>query len=151
MSCRAAWRVQEPNARWGRSLKLSLPYDAPDGTYLPGTYYDVRFEGCIFYCRTDKLRPISDPDADVTEWQTETVTVCARYLRHPVRLLVILSRFAREADRYVLVFAPPAPVDHRTTRTPPTRATTPPSPVLALSVARYRLEDLYRSPGRRGL
>ena len=39
---------------------VSLPYDAPDGTYLPGTYYDVRFEGCIFYCRSDKLRPIRE-------------------------------------------------------------------------------------------
>jgi hypothetical protein len=53
---------------------VSLPYGAPDWTYLPGTYYDVRFEGCIFYCRSDKLRPISDPNADITEWQDETVT-----------------------------------------------------------------------------
>jgi len=50
-----------------------LTYDAPDWTYLPGTYYDVRFEGCIFYCRSDKLRPISDPDAEVTESHNETV------------------------------------------------------------------------------
>lgn len=46
---------------------VSLPYQAPDGTYLPGIYYDVRFEECIFYCRSDKLRPISDPGADVSE------------------------------------------------------------------------------------
>jgi len=52
---------------------VSLPYDAPDWTYLPGTYYDVRFEGCIFYCRSDKLRPICDPDAEVSESHDETV------------------------------------------------------------------------------
>jgi hypothetical protein len=30
------------------------------------------FEGWTFYCRRDKLRPISDPDADVSEpsWAT---------------------------------------------------------------------------------
>jgi hypothetical protein len=82
---------------------VSLPYDAPDGTYLPGTYYDVRFEGRIFYCRSDKLRPISDPDADVTEWQTETVRVSKipapsrPTTRHPVQVR------AREVDRYVLI------------------------------------------------
>jgi hypothetical protein len=53
---------------------VSLPYDAPDWTYLPGTYYDVQFDGWIFYCRSDKLRPISDPDAEISEWQDETVT-----------------------------------------------------------------------------
>lgn len=46
---------------------VSLPYDAPDPTYLPGTYYDVAFEGWVFYCRSDKLRPISDPDAQREE------------------------------------------------------------------------------------
>jgi hypothetical protein len=53
---------------------VSLPYDPPDWTYAPGTYYDIRFEGCIFYCRSDKLRPISDPGADVTERRDETVS-----------------------------------------------------------------------------
>jgi hypothetical protein len=53
---------------------VSMPYEAPDWTYLPGTYYDVRFEGRIFYCRSDKLRPISDPDADVPQHDDETVT-----------------------------------------------------------------------------
>ena len=52
---------------------VSLPYDAPDWTYLPGTYYDVMFEGRIFFCRSDKLRPISDPDAEVTGWQDEGI------------------------------------------------------------------------------
>ena len=52
----------------------SLPYEAPDWSYLPGTYYDVRFEGWTFYCRSDKLRPLSDPDAEITEWRDETVT-----------------------------------------------------------------------------
>jgi hypothetical protein len=71
-SCLASPRTQ---CAVGKIVEVvSLPYDAPDGTYLPGTYYDVRFEGCIFYCRSDKLRPISDPDADVTEWQAETVS-----------------------------------------------------------------------------
>jgi hypothetical protein len=53
---------------------VSLPYEAPDWTYLPGTYYDIRFEDSIFYCRSDKLCPISDPDADITEPEVETIT-----------------------------------------------------------------------------
>ena len=52
---------------------VSAPYDAPDWTYLPGTYYDVRFEDRVFYCRSDKLRPISDPDAEVTDRTDESV------------------------------------------------------------------------------
>jgi hypothetical protein len=46
---------------------VSAPYEAPDWTYLPGTYYDVNFEGWTFYCRSDKLRPISDPGAEVAD------------------------------------------------------------------------------------
>jgi hypothetical protein len=60
--------VASPRARCavGKIVEVvSLPYEAPDWTYLPGTYYDVQYKGCIFYCRSDKLRPISDPDADV--------------------------------------------------------------------------------------
>jgi hypothetical protein len=53
---------------------VSLPYPAPEWTYLPGTYYDVRFEASIFYCRSDKLRPISDPDASITQHQDEAVS-----------------------------------------------------------------------------
>ena len=53
---------------------VSMPYEAPDWTYLPGTYYDVRFEHHIFYCRSDKLRPISDPDANVTQRDDETIS-----------------------------------------------------------------------------
>ncbi|MEO8249383.1 MAG: hypothetical protein ABI589_08435 [Burkholderiales bacterium] len=50
----------------GRIVEVvSAPYEAPDWSYLPGTYYDVAFEGWTFYCRSDKLRPISDPGADV--------------------------------------------------------------------------------------
>ena len=49
----------------------SAPYDAPHDGYLPGTYYDVLFEGWTFYCRSDKLVPISDPDADVGDWQED--------------------------------------------------------------------------------
>ena len=47
----------------------SAPYDAPHDGYLPGTYYDVLFEGWTFYCRSDKLRPIHDPDAWIERWQ----------------------------------------------------------------------------------
>jgi len=51
----------------------SAPYEAPDASYLPGTYYDVLFEGWIFFCRSDKLRPISDPDADIEHWEDEFI------------------------------------------------------------------------------
>jgi hypothetical protein len=71
-SCVASARTQ---CAVGKIVEVvSLPYDAPDWTYLPGTYYDVQFEGWIFYCRSDKLRPISDPDAEIAERQDETVT-----------------------------------------------------------------------------
>ena len=71
-SCLASPRTQ---CAVGKIVEVvSPPYDAPDWSYLPGTYYDVRFEGWKFYCRSDKLRPISDPDAEITEWQDETVT-----------------------------------------------------------------------------
>ena len=51
----------------GRIVEVcSAPYEAPNPwQYLPGTYYDVLFEGWTFYCHADKLRPISDPDADM--------------------------------------------------------------------------------------
>ena len=59
----------------GRIVEVvSLPYEAPDWNYLPGTYYDVLFEGWTFYCRSDKLRPISDPDADLTETEDERLS-----------------------------------------------------------------------------
>ena len=64
-SCRAS-----PPARCavGKIVEVvSLPYDAPDWTYLPGTYYDVLYQGNVFYCHSEKLRPINDPDADVRE------------------------------------------------------------------------------------
>src|SRR5437016_13324928 len=71
-SCLASPRTQRAV---GKIVEVvSLPYDAPDWTYLPGTYYDIRFEACIFYCRSDKLRPISDPDAHISESQNEMVT-----------------------------------------------------------------------------
>jgi hypothetical protein len=71
-SCVASARTQ---CAVGKIVEVvSPPYHAPDWTYLPGTYYDVRFEGWIFYCRSDKLRPISDPDAEISEWQDETIT-----------------------------------------------------------------------------
>ena len=52
---------------------VSAPYEAPDWTYLPGTYYDVRFEDRVFYCRSDKLRPISDPDVERDEDTDESI------------------------------------------------------------------------------
>jgi hypothetical protein len=52
---------------------VSAPYQAPDWTYLPGTYYDVTFEGWTFYCRSDKLQPISDPGIDVSEPASESI------------------------------------------------------------------------------
>ena len=58
----------------GRIVEVvSAPYEAPDESYLPGTYYDVAFEGWTYFCRSDKLHPISDPGADVGEWQEETL------------------------------------------------------------------------------
>ena len=60
----------------------SAPYDAPDASYLPGTYYDVLFEGWTFFCRSDKLRPISDPDAEIEAWEDAFVDTPA-----PSRLL----------------------------------------------------------------
>ncbi|MET0208132.1 MAG: hypothetical protein ABW220_03775 [Burkholderiaceae bacterium] len=54
----------------GRIVEIaSAPYEAPSERYLPGTYYDVAFEGWTFYCRSDKLRPIHDPDAWIERWQ----------------------------------------------------------------------------------
>jgi len=54
----------------GRIVEVvSLPYEAPSERYLPGTYYDVLFEGWTFYCRSDKLVPISDPDAEIERWE----------------------------------------------------------------------------------
>lgn len=50
----------------GRIVEVvSAPYPAPDERYLPGTYYDVAFEGWTYFCRSDKLHPINDPGADL--------------------------------------------------------------------------------------
>ena len=58
----------------GRIVEVvSPPYEAPSERYLPGTYYDVLFEGWTFYCRSDKLVPISDPDADLGNWEDEFI------------------------------------------------------------------------------
>ncbi|MDM0114853.1 hypothetical protein QTI66_22075 [Variovorax sp. J22R133] len=58
----------------GRIVEVvSAPYQAPDPGYMPGTYYDVVFEGWTCYCRSDKLHPISDPGADVGEWQEDAL------------------------------------------------------------------------------
>ncbi|SEJ58490.1 hypothetical protein SAMN05216567_11998 [Variovorax sp. OK605] len=54
----------------GRIVEVvSAPYEAPSERYLSGTYYDVLFEGWTFYCRSDKLVPISDPDAHIERWE----------------------------------------------------------------------------------
>jgi hypothetical protein len=56
----------------------SAPYEAPDPSYLPGTYYDVLFDGWTFFCRSDKLVPISDPDAWIEEWTDDAIDAPAR-------------------------------------------------------------------------
>jgi len=62
----------------GRIVEVvSPPYEAPSERYLPGTYYDVLFEGWTFYCRSDKLVPISDPGAEVGNWEDEFPGVSA--------------------------------------------------------------------------
>ena len=62
----------------GRIVEVvSAPYDAPVERYLPGTYYDVLFEGWTFYCRSDKLVPISDPGADVGHREDECIEMPA--------------------------------------------------------------------------
>jgi hypothetical protein len=63
----------------GRIVEVaSQPYEAPDESYLPGTYYDVLFEGWTFFCRSDKLRPISDPDAEIEAWEDGFVAAPSR-------------------------------------------------------------------------
>ena len=62
-TCRASARTQ---CAVGRIVQVvSAPYDAPDSTYLAGTYYDVAFGGSIFYCHASQLAPLSDPGVDV--------------------------------------------------------------------------------------
>lgn len=70
-TCLASLRTQ---CAVGKIVEVvSAPYEAPDDGYLPGTYYDVLFEGWTFYCRSDKLRPISDPDAQIEQWEDEFI------------------------------------------------------------------------------
>lgn len=59
----------------GRIVEVvSAPYEAPDDwRYLPGTYYDVAFEGWTFYCHADKLRPISDPGAELSQAEADAL------------------------------------------------------------------------------
>ena len=69
-SCRASARTQ---CAVGRIVQVvSAPYDAPDWTYLPGTYYDVAFEGSIFYCHASQLVPLSDPGVDVGDTDVDS-------------------------------------------------------------------------------
>lgn len=66
----------------GRIVEVvSAPYIAPDESYLPGTYYDVAFEGWTYFCRSDKLHPIHDPGADLDD----DVTVPAELTGSPNR------------------------------------------------------------------
>jgi hypothetical protein len=44
------------------------PYQGADGG-IRAVYFDVRYGSALFYCHADKLRPISDPDVDVSEPQ----------------------------------------------------------------------------------
>jgi len=69
-SCRASARTQ---CAVGRIVQVvSAPYEAPDSSYLAGTYYDVAFEGSIFYCHHSKLAPLSDPGADTGALDVES-------------------------------------------------------------------------------
>lgn len=73
--------VAAPSAQGavGRIVEVvSTPYEAPDWSYLPGTYYDVAFEGWTFYCHASKLRPISDPGADVDDEVAQEIDVPKR-------------------------------------------------------------------------
>ena len=68
-TCRASARTQ---CAVGRIVQVvSAPYEAPDRTYLPGTYYDVAFEGSLFYCHASQLVPLSDPGIEVGDSQVE--------------------------------------------------------------------------------
>ena len=70
-TCRASARTQ---CAVGRIVQVvSAPYDAPDPTCVPGTYYDVAFEGSIFYCHASKLAPLSDPGAALEDSRTVPV------------------------------------------------------------------------------
>ena len=56
----------------GRIVEVvSAPYPAPDASYLPGTYYDVAFQGWTYFCRSDKLHPMSDPGAQLEDEHAE--------------------------------------------------------------------------------
>jgi len=69
-TCRASARTQ---CAVGRIVQvISAPYEAPEATYLPGTYYDVAFEGSIFYCHASQLVPLSDPGIDVDDTNIES-------------------------------------------------------------------------------
>ena len=68
-TCRASARTQ---CAVGRIVQVvSAPYDAPDWTYLTGTYYDVAFEGSLFYCHASQLVPLSNPGVDVGDTHVE--------------------------------------------------------------------------------
>lgn len=68
-TCRASARTR---CAVGRIVQVvSAPYEAPDWTYLPGTYYDIAFEGSIFYCHASQLVPLSDPGVDVGDTPVE--------------------------------------------------------------------------------
>jgi hypothetical protein len=63
-SCRAS-----PVARRavGRIVEvLTGPYGRGQG-HTVATCYDVGYQGLVFYCQADKLRPINDPDIDIGE------------------------------------------------------------------------------------
>jgi hypothetical protein len=49
--------------RWKDRRSRVLP-TGPTGP-APGTYYDVRFEDNIFYCRSDKLHRSLGSDAEI--------------------------------------------------------------------------------------
>ena len=82
-TCRASARTR---CAVGRIVQVvSAPYEAPDWTYLPGTYYDIAFEGSIFYCHASQLVPLSNPGADLGDTPVEH-DVDAPVARHSERL-----------------------------------------------------------------
>jgi hypothetical protein len=70
-SCHASPRARRAV---GRIVEVvGGPYERAQGD---STFecYDVRHEGLVYYCQTDKLRAINDPDADIGEPQDGTLS-----------------------------------------------------------------------------
>jgi hypothetical protein len=64
-SCRASPPAQR--AVGGIVEVVGGPYERAQGENTIRCY-DVRRHGLVYYCQTEKLRAISDPDADIGRW-----------------------------------------------------------------------------------